>query len=211
MHTHMLEKMHQSITSYLIGQISDLTLQSLDLPPQVFLFLIHPLSVAPFFSEVFLKDFHLRYNHSKADEFTRAQPPSPLFGPVHLHSIWPAPSAQLFESAVPASSRCWPRRQSYPDQGVVGRTKVNAGLRLLPKPEGRRVKHEHLGSWVSFVLVCPCTHPVEALNLLLLVLPLLAQGQQLILQVANLLLQLRGLGVKTLFLTLKHKEKDPHT
>lgn len=39
------------------------------------------------------------------------------------------------------------------------------------------------------------SHPVEALDLLLLVLPLFAQGQQLILQVANLLLQLSGLRV----------------
>lgn len=50
------------------------------------------------------------------------------------------------------------------------------------------------------------THPVEALNFLLLILPLFAQGQQLILQVANLLLQLRGLRVETLFLTLRHAD-----
>lgn len=52
------------------------------------------------------------------------------------------------------------------------------------------------------------SYPVEALNLLLLVLPLFAQGQQLILQVADLLLQLCGLRVETLFLTLKHQDQN---
>lgn len=46
--------------SYLIGQISNLTLQSLNLPPQIFFFLIHSLSVTPLFSEVLLKNFDLR-------------------------------------------------------------------------------------------------------------------------------------------------------
>lgn len=55
--------------SYLIGQVRDLTLQSLHLPPQIFFFLIHPLSVAPLFSEVFLKDFYLNFNQLKDDEF----------------------------------------------------------------------------------------------------------------------------------------------
>lgn len=87
--------------------------------------------------------------------------------------------------------------------------KVNAGLRLLPKPKVRKLKHKHKDADRHFVFFWFYTHPVEALNLLLLVLPLFAQGQQLILQVANLLLQLCGLRVETLFLTLKHK--DPHT
>ena len=42
------------------------------------------------------------------------------------------------------------------------------------------------------------THPIKTLDLLLLVLSLFAEGQQLILQVANLLLQLSGLRVETL-------------
>lgn len=63
---HVEEKMQQ--TSYLIGQIRDLTLQSLHLPPQIFFFLIHSLSVTPLFSEVFLKDFYLNINHFKDDE-----------------------------------------------------------------------------------------------------------------------------------------------
>lgn len=66
---HVSENMQQ--TSYLIGQIRDLTLQSLHLPPQIFFFLIHSLSVAPLFSEVFLKDFYLNINHFKDDEFIR--------------------------------------------------------------------------------------------------------------------------------------------
>lgn len=49
-------------------------------------------------------------------------------------------------------------------------------------------------------------HPVEALDLLLLVLALLAEGQQLILQVADLLLQLGGLGVEALFLPLRRSQ-----
>lgn len=49
--------------SYLIGQISNLALQSLDLPPQVFFFLIHSLSVTPLFSEVLLKNFDLKLEH----------------------------------------------------------------------------------------------------------------------------------------------------
>lgn len=49
--------------SYLIGQISNLALQSLDLPPQVFFFLIHSLSVTPLFSEVLLKNFDLKLGH----------------------------------------------------------------------------------------------------------------------------------------------------
>lgn len=53
------------------------------------------------------------------------------------------------------------------------------------------------------------TNPVEALDFLLLVLPLFAEGQQLILQVANLLLQLCGLRVEALFLPLKHTAKTP--
>lgn len=64
---HVEEKMQQ--ISYLIGQIRDLTLQSLHLPPQIFFFLIHSLSVTPLFSEVFLKDFYLNINHFKDDEF----------------------------------------------------------------------------------------------------------------------------------------------
>lgn len=48
-------------TVYLIGQISNLTLESLNLPPQVLFFLIHSFSVAPLFSKVFFKDLHLRY------------------------------------------------------------------------------------------------------------------------------------------------------
>lgn len=57
------------------------------------------------------------------------------------------------------------------------------------------------------------TNPVEALDFLLLVLPLFAEGQQLILQIANLLLQLCGLRVEALFLPLKHTAKTlkiPH-
>lgn len=56
-----------------------------------------------------------------------------------MYSVWPVPSAQLFASAVPD---CWQRRQSYPGQVVVGRMKVNAGLRLLPKPKVRKIKHD---------------------------------------------------------------------
>ena len=48
--------------AYLISQISHLTLQPFHLPPQVFLFLVHPLSVAPLFPEVFLEDLDLRQN-----------------------------------------------------------------------------------------------------------------------------------------------------
>lgn len=51
---------------YLIGQISNLTLESLNLPPQVFLFLIHSLPVTPLFSEVFFKDLHLKYKTIKS-------------------------------------------------------------------------------------------------------------------------------------------------
>lgn len=46
--------------AYLICQISNLTLESLNLSPQVLLFLIHPLPVTPLFSEVFFKDLHLK-------------------------------------------------------------------------------------------------------------------------------------------------------
>lgn len=44
---------------YLISQIGNLTLEPLNLPPQVFFFLIHSLSVTPLFPEVFFKDLHL--------------------------------------------------------------------------------------------------------------------------------------------------------
>lgn len=86
---------------------------------------------------------------------------------------------------------------------------MNVGLRLLPKPKVRKIKHDPIDVdrvCSFFVPQVFHTHPVEALNFLLLVLPLFAQGQQLILQVANLLLELRGLRVETLFLTLKHTE-----
>ena len=60
------EGSHKSVTSvrvaHLIGQIGHLTLQSFHLPPQVFLFLVHPLSVAPLFPEVLLEDLYLRQN-----------------------------------------------------------------------------------------------------------------------------------------------------
>lgn len=46
---------------YLIGQISNLTLESLNLPSQVLFFLIHSLPVTPLFSEVFFKDLYLKY------------------------------------------------------------------------------------------------------------------------------------------------------
>lgn len=48
---------------------------------------------------------------------------------------------------------------------------------------------------VAFVVAASSHYPVQALDLLLLVLSLFAERQQLILQVANLLLQLRGLRV----------------
>lgn len=86
--------------------------------------------------------------------------------------------------------------------------KVNADLRLLPKPKVRKLQNEHQYVDHHCVFFSFYSYPVEALNLLLLVLPLFAQGQQLILQVANLLLQLCGLGVETLFLTLKHQDQN---
>lgn len=60
--------------SYLIGQISNLTLQPLHLPPQIFLFLIHSLSVTPLFSEVLLKNFDLKVKHLKDGEYPRVEP-----------------------------------------------------------------------------------------------------------------------------------------
>lgn len=44
---------------YLVGQISNLTLKSLHLSSQIFLFLIHSLSVTALFPEVFFKDLDL--------------------------------------------------------------------------------------------------------------------------------------------------------
>lgn len=65
--------------------------------------------------------------------------------------------------------------------------------------------------FISLFLHLFDTHPVEALDFLLLVLPLFAEWQQLILQVANLLLQLSGLRVEALFLPLKHIAKTLKT
>lgn len=48
-----------AVMCYLIGQISNLTLEPLDLPPQVFFFLVHSFPVASLFSEIFFKDLHL--------------------------------------------------------------------------------------------------------------------------------------------------------
>lgn len=52
-------------TAYLIGQISNLTLESLNLPPQILFFLIHSLPVTPLFSEVLFKDLYLKYKTIK--------------------------------------------------------------------------------------------------------------------------------------------------
>lgn len=134
---------------------------------------------------------------------------------IHVYFLlhfWPVPSAQQFEWAVPVSSDYWQHRQSYPGQVVVGRMKGNAGLRLLLKPKVGQSEALHTKKYVCSSIFLPFSfhlfhiHPVEALDLLLLVLPLFAEGQQLILQVANLLLQLSGLRVEALFLPLKHTQ-----
>lgn len=49
------------IATYLIGQISNLTLESLYLSSQVLFFLIHSLPITPLFSEVLFKNLHLKY------------------------------------------------------------------------------------------------------------------------------------------------------
>lgn len=146
-------RMNAITISYLIGQISNLALQPLNLPPQVFFFLIHSLSVTPLFSEVLLKYFDLKFGHIN-EEYIPLLPQKAWKFLCRPHNIWPVPSAQLFASAVPVSSDCWQRRQNYPGQVVVGRMKVNEGLRLLPKPDVRKTQHEHVGTDHCFVFSC---------------------------------------------------------
>lgn len=52
--------------AHLIGQISNLTLESLHLSPQVLFFLVHSFPVTPFFSEVLFKDFHLKHKTARS-------------------------------------------------------------------------------------------------------------------------------------------------
>lgn len=119
---------------YLIGQISNLTLEPLDLPPQVFFFLVHSFPVAPLFSEIFFKDLHLlRKNQIRAGKKMQAAS-RPNTVDVRLPCVWPAPLRQRFAWGAPASSGYWRRRRSWPGQVVVARTKANASLRLPLEP-----------------------------------------------------------------------------
>lgn len=94
---------------------------------------------------------------------------------------------------------------------VVGRLKGSAGLRLPLMPEERRTSDAQEEPSLTFIVLLLnlfSTDPVESLDLLLLVFPLFAEGQQLILQVANLLFQLSSLSVETLLLPLKQTHPD---
>lgn len=89
--------------------------------------------------------------------------------------------------------------------------KGSAGLRLPLKPEERKTSDAQTEASLTFIVLLlnlfP-TDPVESLDLLLLVFPLFAEGQQLVLQIADLLFQLSSLRVEALLLPLKHTHPE---